>query len=217
MAQIAQALTPLPRHACRSITFDRGSEFIDWPHLQAEVGAQNWFCEAQSPWQKGAVENANKRLRRWLCRDTDPNTLSQEELRQLCAASMPRRASASASERLPRCSRLTYSDAATDGRNSPGNHCRIWASASTALSRVCYSARSEWRRSPFSSAGTYRRSIARSATPTLWQLELRAPARDPCRPHALRIHLHDLDIRARQIHSMPDPLNAGTKHLNFAA
>ena len=47
--------------------------------------AQTWFCEAQSPWQKGAVENANKRLRRWLCRDTDPNTLSQEELRQLCA------------------------------------------------------------------------------------------------------------------------------------
>lgn len=31
MAQIAQALTPLPRHACRSITFDRGSEFIEWP------------------------------------------------------------------------------------------------------------------------------------------------------------------------------------------
>ena len=40
MAQIAQALTPLPRHACRSITFDRGSEFIDWPHLQTELGTQ---------------------------------------------------------------------------------------------------------------------------------------------------------------------------------
>jgi IS30 family transposase len=55
----------LCRHACRSITFDRGSEFVDWPHLQAEVGTQTWFCEAQSLWQKGAVENANKRLRRW--------------------------------------------------------------------------------------------------------------------------------------------------------
>jgi len=85
MARIAQALTPLPRHACRSATFDRGSEFIDWPHLQATVGAQTWFCEAQSPWQKGAVENANKRLRRWLCRDTDLNSLSQDELRALCA------------------------------------------------------------------------------------------------------------------------------------
>jgi len=85
MAQIARALSPLPRHACRSVTFDRGSEFVDWPHLQAKVGAQTWFCEAQSPWQKGAVENANKRLRRWLCRDTDPNSLTQEDLRQLCA------------------------------------------------------------------------------------------------------------------------------------
>ena len=85
MARIAQALTPLPRHACRSITFDRGSEFIDWPHLQAEVGTQTWFCEAQSPWQKGAVENADRRLRRWLCHDTDPNSLSREELRILCA------------------------------------------------------------------------------------------------------------------------------------
>ncbi|WP_170295224.1 IS30 family transposase [Paracoccus aestuariivivens] len=85
MAQIARALMPLPRHACRSVTFDRGSEFVDWPHVQAEVGAQTWFCEAQSPWQKGAVENANKRLRRWLGRDTDPNSLSQEDLRLLCA------------------------------------------------------------------------------------------------------------------------------------
>ena len=85
MARIAKALTPLPRHACRSVTFDRGSEFIDWPHLQATIGTQTWFCEAQSPWQKGAVENANKRLRRWLCRDTDPSSLSQDELRTLCA------------------------------------------------------------------------------------------------------------------------------------
>ena len=79
MAQIAQALTSLPRHACRSITFDRGSEFVDWPHLQAEVGTQTWFCEAQSPWQKGRTREHYKRLRRRLTRDTDPNSLPQEE------------------------------------------------------------------------------------------------------------------------------------------
>ena len=85
MAQIAQALTSLPRHACRWITFDRGSEFVDWPHLQAEVGTQTWFCEAQSPWQKGRTREHYKRLRRRLTRDTDPNSLPQEELRILCA------------------------------------------------------------------------------------------------------------------------------------
>jgi hypothetical protein len=30
----------LPHHARRSITFDRGSEFMNWPHLQAEIGTQ---------------------------------------------------------------------------------------------------------------------------------------------------------------------------------
>lgn len=89
------------------------------------------FCEAQLPWQKGAVENANKRLRRWLCRDTDPNSLSQEELRQLCAGlnATPRKCPASAPR--PRSSRPICSDAATDARSSPGNQSRIWTSAST--------------------------------------------------------------------------------------
>lgn len=34
---------PLAFHARKSITFDRGSEFIDGQHLQVEVGTQTWF------------------------------------------------------------------------------------------------------------------------------------------------------------------------------
>ena len=30
-----------------------------------------WFCDPQAPWQKGSVENMNKRVRRYLPRDTD--------------------------------------------------------------------------------------------------------------------------------------------------
>lgn len=85
MAQIAKALAPLPFSARRSVTFDRGTEFVDWPHLQAKLGARTWFCEAQSPWQKAGVEHANRRLRSWLPRDTDPGTLTQPDLRELCA------------------------------------------------------------------------------------------------------------------------------------
>ncbi len=40
-------------------------------------------------------------------------------------------------------------------------------------------------------------------------LQLRAKAQDPRRPHALRIHLQDLDIRAGQIHPKSDPPDAG--------
>jgi IS30 family transposase len=41
-------------------------------------------------------------------------------------------------------------------------------------------------------------------------------AQDARRPHALRIHLQDLDLRARSIHPRSDPPDAGTEHLVFA-
>ena len=45
------------------------------------------------------------------------------------------------------------------------------------------------------------------------RVQLCAQAEDPRRPHALRIHLQDLDIRAGSIHPRPDPPDAGTEHL----
>lgn len=81
MDEIATATGALPFAARRSITFDQGSEFVTWPHLQAETGTQSWFCAAQSPCQKGAVENTNPRLRRFLSRKID--------LRQLTEADIP--------------------------------------------------------------------------------------------------------------------------------
>ena len=37
-----------------------------------------WFCDAYASWQKGGVENANGRLRRWLPRHTDIDKVSDE-------------------------------------------------------------------------------------------------------------------------------------------
>lgn len=56
MGKIMKAVRDLPYIARRSITFDRGTEFVSWPHLQAEIGTQTWFCDPSSPWQKGTVE-----------------------------------------------------------------------------------------------------------------------------------------------------------------
>jgi IS30 family transposase len=61
-------LTPLPACARRSMTFDRGTEFLGYPGLATQV----WFCDPHSPWQKGGVENANGRLRRFLPLDSAP-------------------------------------------------------------------------------------------------------------------------------------------------
>ena len=77
-------LQPLPHAARRSITFDRGTEFSEWPYLQAGIGTQTWFCDPQSPWQKGTVENTNGRVRKWLSREVDPLSITDGELEDIC-------------------------------------------------------------------------------------------------------------------------------------
>ncbi|AOG12524.1 integrase core domain protein (plasmid) [Agrobacterium sp. RAC06] len=84
MDGLVQALQALPHLARRSITFDRGTEFTDWPYLQASIGTQTWFCDPQSPWQKGTVENTNRRARKWLSREVEPLSVTDAELIAIC-------------------------------------------------------------------------------------------------------------------------------------
>lgn len=84
MDGLIDALAPLPHTARRSITFDRGTEFTDWPYLQAGLGVQTWFCDPQSPWQKGSVDNNNRRARRWLPRELDPLAVDHQQLKRVC-------------------------------------------------------------------------------------------------------------------------------------
>lgn len=84
MGKIIKAIKDLPHQARRSITFDRGSEFMNWPHLQAETGTQTWFCDPSSPWQKGTVENTNRRARRWLPRKRDIRSMTDHEMKEIC-------------------------------------------------------------------------------------------------------------------------------------
>lgn len=81
---LIDTLSPLPAEARRSITFDRGTEFSAWQHLKDGIGVDPWFCDPQSPWQKGTVENTNNRLRRYLPRKSDPTALTNRYLRSIC-------------------------------------------------------------------------------------------------------------------------------------
>lgn len=84
MGKIITAIKDLPHQARRAITFDRGSEFMNWPHLQAEIGTQTWFCDPSSPWQKGTVENTNRRARRWLPRKRDIRSMTDQDMKEIC-------------------------------------------------------------------------------------------------------------------------------------
>jgi len=71
------------QHRCQSLTFDRGTEFAGFRALDDGIGARSWFCDPSAPWQKEAVENANKRIRRFLPANTDLTHLPQATLDQL--------------------------------------------------------------------------------------------------------------------------------------
>ena len=93
LGRLAGLLGPLPADARRSVTFDRGLEFLAWRGLTNATGIDVWFCDPQAPHQKGAVENANGRVRRWLPSETQVADLAEDALTKLVPGSTAPRAS----------------------------------------------------------------------------------------------------------------------------
>ena len=81
MTRLMNVMEPLPQTARQSITCDRGIEFSGWRKLKPGIGTEAWFCDPQAPWQKGSVENLNKRARRYLPRDTP---ISDHDMKAIC-------------------------------------------------------------------------------------------------------------------------------------
>lgn len=84
--RLADLLGPLPPGLRRTLTIDNGTEFAcHWKLAQAPgqdigLGLKTYFCDPHSPWQKGGVENAIGRLRRFLPRKTDLDTLDLDDI-----------------------------------------------------------------------------------------------------------------------------------------
>jgi IS30 family transposase len=70
----------------KSITFDNGTEFAQHLLLVDQLGIQTFFCDPHSPWQKGTIENAIGRLRRFLPRNTNISTIDDDALNACIAA-----------------------------------------------------------------------------------------------------------------------------------
>ena len=70
----------------KSITFDNGTEFAQHLLLVDQLDIQTFFCDPHSPWQKGTIENAIGRLRRFLPRNTNIHTVDDDALNACIAA-----------------------------------------------------------------------------------------------------------------------------------
>lgn len=72
-------LTKHSKEATQSATFDNGKENYNHQQL-TRMGISTYFCDAYASWQKGANENHNGILRRYIPKKTDFSTFTQTEL-----------------------------------------------------------------------------------------------------------------------------------------
>jgi IS30 family transposase len=82
---VRDALTALPAHLRRSLTWDRGREMAHHARLTTETSGPVYFCDTRSPWQRGTNENTNRLLRQYFPRAADLRRHDQAALDDLAA------------------------------------------------------------------------------------------------------------------------------------
>jgi IS30 family transposase len=83
VAALSKHVRKLPSTLRRSLTWDRGLEMAKHKEFTVATDVQVYFCDPQSPWQRGSNENTHLLLRQYFPRGTDLSPFSQAQLDQV--------------------------------------------------------------------------------------------------------------------------------------
>jgi len=73
----------LPDELRKSLTWDRGKEMSEHKRFTLATDVAVYFCDPQSPWQRGSNENTNGLLRQYFPKGTNLSVHSQERLDEI--------------------------------------------------------------------------------------------------------------------------------------
>jgi len=80
VSALIKQVKKLPAELCKSLTWDRGKELSDHRRFSLATDIDVYFCDPQSPWQRGSNENTNGLLRQYFPKGTDLSVYSQAHL-----------------------------------------------------------------------------------------------------------------------------------------
>ena len=83
IAALIKQAKKLPNELYKSLTWDRGKELTDHRRFTLATDIDVYFCDPQSPWQRGSNENTNGLLRQYFPKGTDLSVHSQAHLNKV--------------------------------------------------------------------------------------------------------------------------------------
>ena len=83
VSALSRQVRTLPATLRKSLTWDRGGEMASHKNFTVATDVQVYFCDPQSPWQRGSNENTNGLLRQYLPNGTDLSVHSQTALNKI--------------------------------------------------------------------------------------------------------------------------------------
>jgi IS30 family transposase len=83
VAALSKHVRKLPATLRRSLTWDRGHEMAKHKSFTVDTNVKVYFCDPQSPWQRGTNENTNGLLRQYFPKKTDLSGYSQADLNKV--------------------------------------------------------------------------------------------------------------------------------------